>query len=722
MTRFTYDVLGRMLTKTARDGTAQAELTSYTYDQAVAGFHNVGLLTRAENLTGTLNYRYDRMGRETQRVYTLDGTDYTIASGFDIAGRLLWQDYPDGDAVGSALDPITYDAAGRLAAVPSLVTAATYDASGNAETFTRANGVVSTYGHSDQRGWLDSLTTLSGAASIQSLTYGRDAAGQIELVTSSHADESWTYGYDALRRLPSATNTNTPAYNRTYTYDTIGNMLSNSGIAGSYSYPLPGSARPHAVTAAGGWTYSYDANGNMTAGAGRTFTYNGDNRPTQIDTQTYSYGPDGERWKTVDTSPGGGTTLYLGGSIEIAAGVMTKYLPGDAKRVSILGGGPSDPPPPPPPPPRPDICDLIPWLPECGAISSMGNGATTMAATNSQSDPLAETFWLHHDHQGSIQAITDATGTEVQRFLYYPYGDRLNTATAHDESKGWIGERQDTTGLFYLHARYYDPVIGRFITPDWFDPLQPGVGLNRYAYSANNPVNVIDPDGNQSIAGTQPQEERDRTHEQNARLHERLAQDLVDQGYPEDHPRVQNQLREVVNQRSQIGVTARDLIIQDIAETAGAFAARGIRRALVEALTGSEEVGGLWTQDQFEGRNIYKRDDLIDPNLVDNIGETNLQKMETGYAPIGPDGEKIVLHHGLQTDAGPLFEMTQKFHNDNRSTIHINPPSYGSAINRGRFDRLRSRYWMERSRDFGGTPRSRRRAVDPKSGIGGPTI
>ena len=39
----------------------------------------------------------------------------------------------------------------------------------------------------------------------------------------------------------------------------------------------------------------------MTAGAGRTFTYNGDNRPTQIDTQTYSYGPDGERWKTVDS-------------------------------------------------------------------------------------------------------------------------------------------------------------------------------------------------------------------------------------------------------------------------------------------------------------------------------------------------------------------------------------------------------------------------------------
>ena len=397
---------------------------------------------------GVLNYRYDQMGREAAA--HLHPGRHRLHHRQRLRHRrpaALAADYPDGDAVGSALDPITYDAAGRLAAIPGLVTAATYDASGNAETFTRANGVVSTYGHSDQRGWLDSLTTLSGATSIQALTYTRDAAGQITAVASAHADESWTYGYDALRRLLSATNTDTPAYNRTYTYDSIGNMLSNSGIAGSYSYPAPGSPRPHAVTSAGSWTYSYDANGNMTVGAGRTFTYNGDNRPTQIDTQNYSYGPDGERWKTVDSSPGGGTTLYLGGSIEIASGVMTKYLPGNAKRVGSPG------------------------------------------------DPLVETFWLHHDHQGSIQAITDAAGIQVQRFTYYPYGDRVATASAHEESKGWIGERQDTTGLFYLHARYYDPVIGRFNTADPSDPLAPGVGLNRYAYAGNNPIMRVDPWG-----------------------------------------------------------------------------------------------------------------------------------------------------------------------------------------------------------------------------------
>ncbi len=460
VTRFTYDALGRMLTKTARDGTAQAELTTYTYDEAVAGFHNMGLMTRAENPSGILRYRYDPLGRETQRIYTIDGSDYTLASGFDIAGQLIWQDYPDGDSVGSALDPITYDATGRLYAVPGLVTHTAYDAGGNAEAVAFANGVVTGYGYSDHRGWLDSLVTLSGAATVQNMTYGRDPAGQITSVASPLADESWTYGYDALRRLLSATNIDNAAHSRTYTYDTVGNMLTNSGVTGTYSYPAAGSPRPHAVTSVGSWNYTYDANGNMTAGAGRTYTYNGDNLPTQIDTQTYTYGPDGERWKTVDSAPGGGTTLYLGGSIEIAAGVTTKYLPGSAKRVGSPG------------------------------------------------DPLVETFWLHHDHQGSIQAITDTAGNQVQRFTYYPYGDRIATATAHEESKGWIGERQDATGLFYLHARYYDPVIGRFVSADPSDPMAPGVGLNRYAYAGNSPVMRVDPWGLKYIGNDEVESDR----------------------------------------------------------------------------------------------------------------------------------------------------------------------------------------------------------------------
>ncbi|WP_201274252.1 RHS repeat-associated core domain-containing protein, partial [Microvirga brassicacearum] len=59
-----------------------------------------------------------------------------------------------------------------------------------------------------------------------------------------------------------------------------------------------------------------------------------------------------------------------------------------------------------------------------------------------------------------------------------------------------IGEREDAeTGLVYLNARYYDPKVGRFLSPDSLDPTLPGVGTNRYAYALNDPINLKDPSG-----------------------------------------------------------------------------------------------------------------------------------------------------------------------------------------------------------------------------------
>jgi RHS repeat-associated protein len=65
------------------------------------------------------------------------------------------------------------------------------------------------------------------------------------------------------------------------------------------------------------------------------------------------------------------------------------------------------------------------------------------------------------------------------------------------DAKGFIGERFDPdAGLQYLNARYYDPELGLFIQPDWFEVTQPGVGTNRYSYSFNDPVNLSDRSGN----------------------------------------------------------------------------------------------------------------------------------------------------------------------------------------------------------------------------------
>jgi RHS repeat-associated protein len=69
----------------------------------------------------------------------------------------------------------------------------------------------------------------------------------------------------------------------------------------------------------------------------------------------------------------------------------------------------------------------------------------------------------------------------------------------HRETKGYIGQRRDDeTGFVYLNARYYDPTIGRFLSPDWWDPNIAGVGTNRYAYSDNDPVNKSDENGHAS--------------------------------------------------------------------------------------------------------------------------------------------------------------------------------------------------------------------------------
>jgi len=351
---------------------------------------------------------------------------------------VLWQSYPDGDSAGSPANPIAYDAAGRLKAVPGLVSSILYDARGRQTNVIRANAASTLYGYSAQRGWLTALTTTSTAGTIQDLSYGRDAAGRITGVTSPIAGESWLYGYDDLDRLTSADNTTNNLLDQTFQYDSVGNMLSNSAV-GSYSYPAAGFPRPHAVTATPLGSYQYDANGSMTNQGADLLAYDGENRLATHGTMQFVYGPDGARLKKID---GAATTLYLGDDVEIAGGVTTKYLPGDAKRVG-----------------------------------------------------LATTTWLHRDHLRSVRAITNSSGGIVDRANYRPFGEQLGFAGG-TESKGYIGERlDDETGLMYLHARYYDPVLARFIQADPMSPALPGVGVNRYAYALNNPVMFADPLG-----------------------------------------------------------------------------------------------------------------------------------------------------------------------------------------------------------------------------------
>ncbi|CAG9001017.1 MAG: hypothetical protein CENE_03025 [Candidatus Celerinatantimonas neptuna] len=111
--------------------------------------------------------------------------------------------------------------------------------------------------------------------------------------------------------------------------------------------------------------------------------------------------------------------------------------------------------------------------------------------------------------------------------------------------------------------------------------------------------------------------------------------------------------------------------------------------------------GQFWTSPTtFKGNKVFQRNDLIDPWLVDARGRTNLERMQKGLAPIGPDGKSINLHHMTQRHNGSIAEVTQTFHQQNSKTIHINPNSTLSGIDRSAFNKWRTDYWKSRTNGF----------------------
>jgi len=108
------------------------------------------------------------------------------------------------------------------------------------------------------------------------------------------------------------------------------------------------------------------------------------------------------------------------------------------------------------------------------------------------------TSWAVKDHLASNRLVAFmAAGPATTRHDYGPFGQPLTSdgATVLD-GRAYIDERFDPeTGLQYLHARYYDPLLGRFLSPDTWDPNLAGVDINRYAYANNDPVNQSDRNG-----------------------------------------------------------------------------------------------------------------------------------------------------------------------------------------------------------------------------------
>jgi RHS repeat-associated protein len=108
-------------------------------------------------------------------------------------------------------------------------------------------------------------------------------------------------------------------------------------------------------------------------------------------------------------------------------------------------------------------------------------------------------FYLQGDHLGSSSVVMTQSGTSYySRQTYFPYGaPRTTEGNALPTDYTFTGQKNDdSTGLMFYGARYYDVTLGRFTQPDTMvpSPLNPQA-FNRYSYGYNNPVRYLDPTG-----------------------------------------------------------------------------------------------------------------------------------------------------------------------------------------------------------------------------------
>jgi len=109
--------------------------------------------------------------------------------------------------------------------------------------------------------------------------------------------------------------------------------------------------------------------------------------------------------------------------------------------------------------------------------------------------------YYYTNEQGTVLATTDETGAILTVADHSPYGARV--LGTPEQGPGYTGHVNDAdTGLVYMQQRYYDPVVGRFLS---IDPVMPVAGqimtFGRFSYANNNPVRNVDPDGRQATMG-----------------------------------------------------------------------------------------------------------------------------------------------------------------------------------------------------------------------------
>ena len=261
------------------------------------------------------------------------------------------------------------------------------------------------------------------------------------------------YTYDVLGQLIQENN-------HIYTYDRAGNRTSVQ--AGdrreSYHYDrgrLTTRTVEHTQDPEGKtYTYRYDAQGNTLGDGENTYLYDCLNRIAEVQTKA------GDIQKNHYDAEG-----------------LRSQMEENGKLVSFVYAD----------------REVITEEDEAGAHIRYIRGHELLASDSAH----ARTYYHYAcDEMGSITDITDCDGTVLNHYAYDAFGNRTVEEETVENRFGFAGEMMDAvTGQYYLRARFYNPVIARFLSEDTYY----GDGLNLYAYCHNNPVGYVDPSGHEGL-------------------------------------------------------------------------------------------------------------------------------------------------------------------------------------------------------------------------------
>ncbi len=454
---FEYDVLGRMINRSEPEGE-----TTWTYDTQENG---IGLL--ASISSDDFDYHYEILYDELSRIYkskeTIEGELYETSFYYDEFGRPQSIYYPYGLAIRHEYNEYNYLSEIRNLGTNQLYWEANeFDAKGQLTRQTLGNNITTEYAYNTATNWLEGIQShhTQGAVEVQNLAFTYDNIGNLTQRLDYLQGLTEDFTYDGLNRLTSSI---IPFQDTVdIEYDILGNITSKSDV-GAYFYGENG-AGPHQLT-------RIEGNGTQSCipSSVTDFTYTSFNKVQTISRDSFR--------QEIDYAPSYSRTVqryFVNDSL-----VKKKIHVGSILEI--------------------EVTDSL-----ARALHYIRGGQGVVAVHNEQTNGESFTHYWHKDHLGSLQAVSDEDGELVQVLSYDAWGKRRNPDGSsieeeeeHEYDRGFTGhEHIDWFSLINMNGRIYDPVVGRFISPDPF--IQDDMdlqNLNRYSYVLNNPLSYNDPSG-----------------------------------------------------------------------------------------------------------------------------------------------------------------------------------------------------------------------------------